>query len=104
MIIARRSPGAMVKSPTVASSSPRGGRERPAPMLARAQQRGEAAAGVEARERRPVDRAVLRHQRGRLRAAQQSVVFDTSHDGYRWSDPVSVTIRGGVGYGRARVK
>ena len=44
------------------------GREQPAAVLGRAEERGEAGAGVEAREAEPVDRAVAADERRRLQS------------------------------------
>ena len=41
----------------------RGGRELPAAMVGRAEQRGEAGGGIEARKAQPVDRAIAADQR-----------------------------------------
>ena len=46
------------------------------PLLLVAEQRGEARAGVEAREAEPVDRAVAADERRGLQVADQAVVLD----------------------------
>ena len=48
-------------------------------MLGLAEQRGEAGAGVEAREAAPVDRPVAADERRRLQIAEERVVLDPRH-------------------------
>jgi len=52
------------------------GRDLPASVLGRAEQRGEAGAAVEARPAQPVDRAVAADQRRRLAVANERVILD----------------------------
>ena len=51
-------------------------RDKPAPVLVRAQQRGKAGIGIEPRPAQPVDRAVAADQRRCAQIADQGIVFD----------------------------
>jgi len=53
--------------------------EEPAPVFRLAEQRGEAGAGIEAREATPIDRPVTADQRGRLQVPDQRIVLDPRH-------------------------
>ena len=59
-------------------------RNQPAAVVGRAEQGGEAGAGVEARPAEPVDRTVEGDERGRVAVADQRIVFDEcGHGGTR---------------------
>ena len=57
------------------------GRQQPATLLRRAQQRAEARGVVEARHAEPVDRAVAAHERGGAQIADRRVVLDGQRQG-----------------------
>src|SRR5204863_3896882 len=58
-------------------------RDEPAPVLRRAEERGEAGSRVEARDAQPVDRAVAADQRGRLVVADERVVLERQRHAHR---------------------
>ena len=60
-------------------------------MIGGAEQRREARAAVEARNAPPVDRALARHERGRVAVAEQGVVLERGGHGAR--DATSVLVR-----------
>ena len=64
--------------------SARRGREHPAAVVGRPEQRREARARVEAREAAPVDRPLAVDQRGGLQVADQGVVLDPRHPRIVW--------------------
>ena len=53
-----------------------GGFNQPASVLGRAEQRGEARGGIEARPTEPINRTGARHQRGRFAVSNQRVIFE----------------------------
>ena len=62
-------------------ADPAGRRELPAAVLGRAEEGGEHGLGVEAGHAHPVDGAVLAHERGGVRIADECVVLDASGHG-----------------------
>src|ERR1043165_9491497 len=75
------------RSRTIAAlDSRRGfGRDQRSSVLGCAQQGCEAGAGIETRETKPVDRAIVADKRGGAHVADQGIIFDQS----RHSDPLT---------------
>src|SRR5215472_7784653 len=67
------------------------GRDLPASVLGRAEQRGEARAAVETRPTQPVDRAVAADQRRRFAVANERVILDRGRHGRAYGAAQTMT-------------